>query len=92
MRNVYHTIWNPLEISPIQILKAYPLAFMFVQKPWFLGLPNLLQFVRPHDDEEIDVPLFTYKRDRHAVWPAIPTGNTLMLLAGDSFGFVGNKN
>jgi hypothetical protein len=92
MRNAYYTIWHPLEIVPIQILKCYPLAFVFAQKPWFGGLPNLLQFVQSRDDEEIELPLLMGARENHETWPAVPVGNTSILLAGDSFGFVGNRN
>lgn len=91
MRNAYYTVWHPLEIVPIQILKCYPLAFMFVQKPWFGGLPNLLQFAQSKDDQEVELPILIYARDNHEAWPIVPVGNTLMLMAGDSFGFIGNK-
>jgi hypothetical protein len=64
---------------------------MFAQKPWFAGLPNLLQFVRPRDDEEIELPIVMYARDNHEAWPVVPIGNTMMLMGGDSFGFIGNK-
>ena len=91
MRNAYYTVWDPVEVIPIQVLKCYPLAFMFVQKPWFGGLPNMFQFMRPRDDDEIELPILVYARDNHEAWPVVPIGNTLMLMAGDSFGFIGRK-
>jgi hypothetical protein len=92
MRNAYYTVWRPLEIIPIQVLKCFPLAFMFAQKPWFSGLPNLLRFARPRDDEEIELPILMNARENLDTWPAVPIGNTSVILAGDSFGYVGSKN
>jgi hypothetical protein len=91
MRNAYYATWNPVEVIPIQVLKCYPLAFMFAQKPWFGGLPNLLQFVRIKDDEEVELPILMYARDGHEAWPVVPSASTLMLMAGDSFGLIGAK-
>jgi hypothetical protein len=47
MRNAYHAVWHPIvELRPIVLLKLYPLAFMFVQEPWFLGVPNMRSYLR----------------------------------------------
>lgn len=92
MRNAYYAHWDPVEVIPIQILKCFPLAFMFAQKPWFGGLPNLLNFAQHRDEEEIELPILMRARENHQAWPAVPHGNTLMLMAADSFGFIGNKS
>jgi hypothetical protein len=93
MRNAYHTQWHPtVEVTPIQILKSYPLGFMFAQKPWFMGLPNMMQFRQSHDDDETDLPIILPMREGHQHWPAVPVGNTSVLLAGNTFGLVANKN
>jgi hypothetical protein len=83
---------SPLADRDIQILKCFPLAFMFAQKPWFGGLPNLLNFVQHRDEEEIELPILMRARENHQAWPAVPHGNTLMLMAADSFGFIGCKS
>jgi hypothetical protein len=92
MRNAYHTVWHPrVEVRPIQIAKMYPLAFMFVQEPWFLGLPNMRSFLRANDEQEYDVPIWIYRRDTSPVWPVVAEQQNIILLAGNSFGLVGNR-
>jgi len=64
---------------------------MFVQEPWFAGLPNLRMFLCDDDDEEIDVPLWLHRRDRDPLWPATAQPDNLVILAGDSFGLLGAR-
>lgn len=93
MRHAYHTRWFPtVEVVPIHVLKFYPLAFMFTQEPWFLGLPNMRSFLRPRDEDEFDVPLDVGRRDAHPHWPATASRSNMILLGGDSFGLVGKRD
>jgi hypothetical protein len=89
MRNAYLAAWQPsVEVNPVQILKTYPLGFVFTRKSYFFGLANNLNFVTPRDDDETDIPIFVYRRENHAVWPALSGGSTTVMLAGDSFGLI----
>src|SRR5205823_3664118 len=81
--------WHPtVEIRALQLLKFYPLAFMFAQEPWFAGFPNMRSFLRPRDDEEVEVPVDVGRRIDHPLWPATATPNSLIMLGGDSFGLI----
>jgi hypothetical protein len=93
MRNAYSTVWHPtIKLTPIHILKIFPLAFMFVQEAQFLGLSNMRSFLCSKDDDEVDVPIQLYRYEANPVWPAMPENNRIIFLAGDSFGLVGKKN
>jgi hypothetical protein len=77
MRNAYHTIWHPtVELRPMMLLKLYPLAFMFVQEPWFIGVPNMRLFLRDRDDEDAEIPIELWRKDSHPFWPAVVTPTT----------------
>ena len=93
MRDAYHTVWHPrVKLVPIHVLKFFPLAFMFTQEPWFLGLPNMRLFLRPKDVEEIDVPIDLGRRDTHPFWPVTASPHNMILLGGNSFGLIGERN
>jgi hypothetical protein len=92
MRNAYSVVWSPaVRITPIQILKAFPLAFMFVQKATFHQLPNLASHLCNHDDDEADVPIQMYRRESHPLWPALPERNRLIMFGGDSFSLISKR-
>jgi hypothetical protein len=92
MRNAYYTVWHPtVTVTPIQVLKFFPLAFMFTQEPWFFGLPNMRSFLRSEDDEVVDLPVELQAKDGHPVWPVVPESINSILLAGNSFGLIGEK-
>jgi hypothetical protein len=93
MRNAYHTTWHPtVELRPLILLKLYPLAFMFVQENWFLGVPNLRTYLQPRDDEEAEVPIELRLRDENPFWPAVVAPSNVIMLAGDSFGLIGQRD
>ena len=92
MRNAYFTIWQPrVEIITIQIIKFYPLSFMFTQEPWFYGLPNMRLLLQSRDDEEVDVPIQVGRRDGHQFWPVTAEPSNMILLAGNTFGLIGES-
>jgi hypothetical protein len=93
MRNAYHTVWHPrVELCALILLKLYPLAFMFVQEPWFMGVPNLRSYLQGRDDVEAEIPIELGRKDRHPLWPAIAERNNLIMLGGDSFGLIGERD
>jgi hypothetical protein len=93
MRNAYHTVWHPtVELRPMMLLKLYPLAFMFVQEPWFMGVPNMRMYLRDRDNEDAELPVQLWRRDNHSFWPAMATPNSMIMLGGDSFGLIGRRD
>jgi hypothetical protein len=93
MRNAYHAVWHPrVELRALVLLKLYPMAFMFVQEPWFMALPNLRMYLQPRDDMDAEVPIELARKDRHPFWPAVAERNNLNMLGGDSFGLDGERD
>lgn len=93
MRNAYYTLWHPkVEVIPIQIIKIYPLAFMFIQRARFGGFPNVLSFTRNRDEEEFSLPIFTRIRNRMTKWPIVVSPKNLIMMAGNTAGFIGSRD
>jgi hypothetical protein len=92
MRNAHYAIWSPrVKVVTMQIIKIYPLAFMFVQEPWFLGVPNMRSFLWRKDEEEVDLPIELRRSDSHPHWPASVSEGNSILLGGGSFGLIGER-
>lgn len=93
MRNAYSTVWHPsVQVTPIQILKVFPLGFMFVRRASFRNLTNLASYICENDDDVVDVPIQIYRREAHPVWPALAERGRLIMLAGDTYGLIGRKD
>ncbi|WP_273240451.1 hypothetical protein [Hyphomonas atlantica corrig.] len=45
-------------------------------------------YLQPKDDAEVDVPLRLDLVENNPVWPAVPGGNAVIFMGGDSFGLV----
>lgn len=89
MRDAFLATWSPtVQLFPMHILKAYPLAFLFTQKPSFLGTPNMMMFIQKNDNDEFDVPVDLHRFENHPVWPVAAGPNEAIFLGGSSFGLV----
>lgn len=92
MRNIFHTTWSPtVEVRPLFLLKIYPLAFLFLQEPWFMGLPNMRTHFVKSDDEETQLPIPVMAYDAHPLWPATTSDRNAIMAGGNTFGFVGSR-
>ena len=93
MRDAFLSRWHPtVEVFPTQIVKIYPLAFMFTRMPRLLGLPNLFSFVRSNDEEEFEIPVQLRPWDIDPVWPIAPERNGVVFLGGSSYGLIARKD
>ena len=93
MRNAHHTVWHPtVELRQMIVLKLYPLGFMFVQEPWFMGVPNMRSYLRKRDDEDAELPIEFWRRDNHPFWPVVATPKSSIMLGGDTFGLVARRD
>jgi hypothetical protein len=93
MRDAFLFNWQPtIEAFPAQVLKIYPLGFMFTRKPNFFGLPNMFLFVQPNDQQETELPLYVYRRENHPAWPIVPDPDGIIFLHGGSYGLIARKD
>jgi hypothetical protein len=91
-RSLFLTTWTPrVDVEEMFILKAFPLALLFVRKSAFYGLPNLIQFIRSRDEEEAELPLFVYRRENHPVWPAYTSNTNSIMFGSNAFGLVAQR-
>lgn len=91
-RNIFHATWSPkVDVRPMFFLKLYPLAFLFLQESWFMGLPNVRKFLRQKDDDEVDLPLQVFRYDVNPYWPATTSDSNIIMLGGNHFGLVGER-
>jgi hypothetical protein len=85
--------WFPiLQMHEIQVLKIYPLAFAFTDKPQFYELPNMMQFIRSRDEEEAELPLFLHRRENNPVFPAYAAADKIIFAGGNAFGLVARQD
>lgn len=93
MREAFLAQFSPVvTVEPVQVLKFYPLGFMFTSMKWFCGLPNIRMYLSAKDDEQVDVPVNLMLWENHPVWPILPKDNGAVFLGGNSFGLVGSKD
>ncbi len=85
-------LFSTLQVHELQVLKIYPLAFLFTDAPHFLGLPNMMQFICSRDEDEAELPLFLYRRDHNPVFPAYAEGNKIVFAGGNTFGLVARQD
>lgn len=92
-RSLFHTTWSPVvEVHEMFILKMYPLAFLFIKKPTFFGLPNLMKFIQSRDEEDAEIPLFPYVSENHPVWPAYTSDNSAIMFGRNAYGLVAQRD
>lgn len=92
-RSLFRTVWSPLlEVHEMFILKMYPLAFLFIQKPIFHGTANLIKFVQSRDDVEVEVPLLLFLNENHPVWPAYTSNTNSIMFGGNAYGLVARQD
>ena len=92
-RNVFHTTWHPtVQVSPMFLLKLYPLAFMFAHESWFMGCPNVRKFLCQRDDDEAELPVQVFRYDANPVWPVTTSDKNAIMMGGNAFGLVGARN
>ena len=92
-RSLFLASWFPtLVVHEMQILKIYPLAFLFTDAPHFYGLPNMMQFIRPRDEDEAELPLFLYRRENNPVFPAYAGSDKVVFAGGHAFGLVARQD
>jgi hypothetical protein len=71
----------------LQVLKIYPLPFVFTDAPHFYGLPNMMQFIRFRDEEETELPLFLHRRENKPVFPAYAAADKIIFAGGTRSGW-----
>ncbi len=92
-RSLFHTVWSPiLEVHEMFILKMYPLAFLFIQKPIFYGAPNLMKFLQSRDEEESEIPILLFLNEAHPVWPAYTSNTSAIMFGGNAYGLVARQD
>jgi len=91
-RNVFYMTWHPtVEVSPMFLLKLYPLAFLLSHDSWFMGCPNIRKFVCPRDEDETELPIQVLRYDVDPFWPATPSNRNVIMGGGNTFGLLGSK-
>jgi hypothetical protein len=92
-RSFFLTRWFPtVQMHEVQVLKIYPLAFLFTDAPYFYGLPNMMRFVRSRDEEEADLPVFLHRRENNPVFPVYATDDKAIFTRGNAFGLVARQD